>query len=227
MDEWLDRVRKAYDLTVEQFRNGIDPLASIPDEIKDSPFFKSIGEQKEYLNSASTDIREYLSPAPGMRFLDAGCSANLVNYRLDKWQSTYFGIDISPALIEAMRKFAEREQISIGGLEVADISELPFYDNFFSIASLIGVLEYCPIEYIETAIGELNRVLKPGAKAVIDIPNPDHPHVTYMQRLEEYLSRPIYIHPRAEFEEILTPLFSTERIDDSRVMIKYFVRTAK
>jgi SAM-dependent methyltransferase len=226
MDEQLDRVRKAYDLTVKQYRNGIDPLGNLPDEIKNSPFFKSLAVEKDFLNSAAADVREYLTPQSGMRFLDAGCSANLVNYRLDGWPSAYYGVDISPALIGAMREFVEREKIKIGGLEVTDISNLPFDDNFFDIAAVIGVLEYCTLEYIGKALAELHRVLRSGAPAVLDIPNRDHPHTGYMQKLEEYLERPIFIHPRADFEALLTPLFLTDHIDDSRVMLKYFLRTA-
>jgi len=227
MDEQLDRVRRAYDLTVKQFRNGTDPLANIPDELKNSPFFRSMVVERDFLNSAAADVREFLAPEPGMKFLDAGCSANLVNYRLDKWPSTFYGVDISPALINAMKGFVNREKITIGGLEVAEISRLPFDDNFFDIATVIGVLEYCTLEYIGTALAELNRVLKDGSLAVLDMPNQDHPHVADMQKLEEYLGRPNIINSRAEFEALLKPLFSAERIDDSRVMIKYFVRTVK
>ena len=227
MDKNLEKVRKAYDLTVEQFRNGTDPFANIPDEIRSSPFFKSLQSESGSLNSSAADVKEYLAPSRGMNFLDAGCSANLVNYRLDRWLSDYYGVDISPALVTAMRRFVEREKLAIGGLEVAEISNLPFTDNFFDIASVIGVLEYCSLEYIKKAVKELNRVLKPGAKAVIDIPNPDHPHVANMQRLEEFLQRPIYIHLRVDFEAVLAPHFSIERIDDSRVMIKYFLQAVK
>ena len=227
MDDNLEKVRKAYDLTVEQFRNGIDPSENIPDEIKNSDFYKSLQSESGYLNSSAADVKEYLAPSNGMNFLDAGCSANLVNYRLDKWPSTYYGVDISPALIAAMRGFVKREKLAVGGLEVAEISNLPFDGNFFDIASVIGVLEYCPSDNLKTAVKELNRVLKPGARAVVDIPNPDHPYVSDMQRLEEYLQRPINIHPKAEFEAVLAPHFSIERIDNSRVMIKYFVRAAK
>ncbi len=226
MDEQLDRVRRAYDLTVEQFRNGIDPLGNVPDEIKNSLFFKSMAEERDFLNSGAGDVREYLAPQPGMRFLDVGCSANLVNYRLDKWPSTFYGVDISPALIEAMKEFVRREHLSIGGLKVADISRMPYDDGFFDIAAVIGVLEYCTLDYIGTGLAELHRVLKSGSRVVLDIPNPDHPHAGYMQRLEEYLERPIFIHLRAEFENSMAPLFSTDRIDDSRVMIKYFLRSA-
>jgi hypothetical protein len=46
-------------------------------------------------------------------------------------------------------------------------------------------------------------------------------------RLEEYLGRRIFVYPRSQFENLLAPLFSLERLDDSRVMIKYFVCTIK
>ena len=226
MDEQLDRIRRAYDLTVERFGNGIDPLENAPDKIKNSPFFKLMTVERDFLNSGAADVREYLAPQPGMRFLDVGCSANLVNYRLDKWPSTFYGVDISPALIEAMKGFVKREKISVGGLEVADISKLPYDDDFFDIATVIGVLEYCTLEYISAGLAELNRVLRPGSRVILDIPNPDHPHVGDMEKLEEYLGRPIFVHPRAGFENLLSPLFSTDRIDDSRVMVKYFLRSA-
>lgn len=159
--------------------------------------------------------------------LDAGCSANLANYRLDKWQSTYYGVDISSALIDAMKSFAEKENISVGGLMVADISKLPFADNFFDIATVIGVFEYCTIEYIKDALAELNRVLKSQAKVVLDIPNLAHLDVSIMFKLEEYLGRPNIPNSRLAYEEVLKPLFSTERFDDTKVMIKYFVRNVK
>jgi len=111
VDNQLDRIRKAYDLTVEQYRSGIEALDNIPEKIKNSPFFKSLSADSDLINSSAIDIKKYLAPEPGMRFLDAGCCANLANYRLDKWPSTYYGFDISPALINAMRDFDWRLQI--------------------------------------------------------------------------------------------------------------------
>jgi len=225
MDNQLDKIRKAYDLTVTQYRNGMNPLENVPEEIKNSDFFKSLASGSGQLSSGTADIKDFLAPEPGMRFLDAGCSGNLANYRPDRWPSTYYGVDISPALINAMKEFAERQKIQIGGLEVAEISKLPFEDDYFDIASIIGVLEYCTLEYIGTSLSEIKRVLKPGSRAVMDIPNEDHPHVTDMMKLEEFLERPNILKPRAEFKEMLSSLFSIERIDDSQVMIKYFVRS--
>ncbi len=222
----LDRVRKAYDLTVEQYNEGIDPLEQIPSEFKNTPDFKAFIKSSG-LGSNAPDIKRYLNPKSGMNFLDAGCCANLYNYRLDRWPSTYYGVDISPALIKAMKRYASKNQISIGGLSMTDLSNLPFDDNFIDIAAVIGVLEYCTLEYIKDALTELNRVLKNQAKVVLDIPNPEHLYVNVMRQLEEYLGRPINIHARVVFEKMLRPLFSIEHCDGSRVMIKYFVRTRK
>lgn len=227
MDKLLAQIQKTYDLTVEQYKKGIDPLTNLPEEIKNSPGFERIIRDKNQLNSGAKDIKEFLEPKSGMRFLDAGCCANIVNYRLDKWQSIYYGVDISPKLINAMRNFVRQENISIGGLWVADISKLPFKDNFFDIAAVVGVFEYCALEYINESLVELKRVLKPKAKLVLDIPNSEHPDVNIMFKIERFLGRPNIPISRASFEKIIKPLFAIEQINDSRVMIKYFVRVIK
>ena len=223
MDDQLDRVRRAYDLTVSRFRQGIDPYDTVPVEIRNTDFYRSLSSVTG-LNSGAPDVREFLAPESGMKFLDAGCSANLANYGLGDWPSAYYGVDISPALVRAMKGYAERNGIPVGGLHVAELSVLPFGDDFFDIAAVIGVLEYCPPEHTGYALDELHRVLKPGAKAVLDIPNPDHPHAPDMQKLEEHLGRPIFLHSRTEFEGLLSGYFHTVKTDDSRVMIKYFVK---
>lgn len=227
MDRHLEGIRQAYDLTVEQYRQGTGLYQGIPEKIKRSAFYKSLLADGVSLGSDASDIKKYLNPAAGMKFLDAGCSANLFNYRLDRWPSTYFGVDISPKLINAMKGFVTSQNISIGGLYIADISRLPFDDNFFDIAAVIGVLEYFNIGYIKKALAELHRVLKPESRMVLDIPNKNHSHVKDMAALERHLGRPIFIQTRSRFESLLTQLFTIERVDDSRVMLKYFVCTLK
>ena len=224
MDKRLEQVRQAYNLTVEQYRRSIDPLSCVPESIRRSAFYQSFASGESHSNSASPDIRDYLRPQPSMRFLDVGCSANLVNYRLDLWPSTYYGIDISPALIEAMKGFAEARKLTLGGLYVAEAARLPFEDRFFNIAAAIGVFEYCSLPCCRRSLSELARVLRHGSPVVMDIPNREHPHARDMAKLESFLGRPIYLHVRSNFEIALEPFFSTESIDDSAAMIRYFLR---
>ena len=175
------------------------------------------------MGSGASDIKEYLKPERGMRFLDAGCCANLANYRLDRWPCTYYGVDISSALVGAMKAYVRKNGISIGGLYNTDIANTPFDDDFFHVAAAIGVLEYCTLGYSRCALRELYRVLRPNAKMVFDTPNLTHPHVETMFRLEEYFDRPNVPKDRKMFEDLLQPLFKIERVDDSQVMIKYLV----
>jgi SAM-dependent methyltransferase len=225
MDEHLRRVRHAYDLTVRQYDQEIDPLEQVPKEFKESARFQAFMEDAgRSCNNGAPENREFLDPRSGMRFLDAGCAASLANYRLHQWPSTYYGVDISAALIDAMRRFAARQQLALGGLHVAEVAALPFDDSFFDIAAVVGVLEYCTLDYIRQALPEIHRVLKPSAKVVLDIPNLSHPDIDMMFRLEEYLGRPEIAHSRVAFEEVLSRLFAVERVDDSHVMLKYFCR---
>jgi len=223
----LARIRNAYDLTVEQKTKGINPLDDVPAAIRNSPGYRYLLENGKLCGSSNSDIKKYLAPEKGMLFLDAGCCANLWNYRLDRWPSIYYGIDISPRLIDAMTSFANRERLPIGGLYAAEIKKMPFEDNLFDIAAVIGVLEYCTLNYIQKALQELNRVVKAEARIVLDIPNEHHVYVSDMVKLEQYLGRADYVHSRLAFEKLLKPLFAIEHIDDAQVMIKYFGRAKK
>ena len=226
MGAQLERIRRAYDLTVRQYESGSDPLSSVPDDLKKTPEFQTfLDETGDACHGGAPDVREYLNPGKGMRFLDVGCSAGLKTYRLYQWPSTYFGADISPLLVEAMRKYAANNAINIGGLHVADAANLPFESDYFDIAAMVGVLEYCTLDYVEASLLELSRVLRDGGKMVVDIANLAHPHVDMMFSLEECLSRPQVAHERSAFEGLLARQFEIDSVDSSRVMLKYFCRS--
>jgi SAM-dependent methyltransferase len=226
MDKQLDRIRKAYDLTVHQYESGIDPLNGVPDDLRLDPDFQTFVEEAgDACHGGAPDVRAYLNPGPEMRFLDVGCAAGLKTHHLHEWASTYYGVDISPLLIDAMKRFVSKNAVDVGGLYVADAADLPFEDDYFDIAAMVGVLEYYTLDYVEASLLELSRVLRDGAKMVVDIPNLTHPHVDMMFCLEECLSRPQVSHERSAFEELLLRQFEIDTIDSSRVMLKYFCRS--
>lgn len=222
----LNRIRSAYDTAVTDHKQGLDPWEGIPAEFLNSPEFKAFKKDADpkLTGSAARDIRRFLAPRRGMRLLDAGCCADLAAYRLDRWGSTYYGVDISPEIIREMKAFAEKENISVGGLEVAEITDLPYPDDFFDIALCIGVIEYVDLDYTRLSVRDLNRVLKKGGRLVIDIPNLGHPLVNVMFTLENFLGRPHIIKSHEEFERALVPYFETVKINNRYAMRKYLVR---
>ena len=123
-----------------------------------------------------------------------------------------------------MKDFAQKENLKIGGLLVAEMAQIPFKSSFFDIASAIGVFEYYGEKYIRRSLKELNRVLKQKARAVVDIPNIKHRLIETMFSIEKHLGRPNMPMKRTSFEKALTGLFSIEKTDTKRVMIKYFLK---
>ena len=131
MDEQLDRIRRAYDLTVRQYEDGIDPLDQVPADFRSSSELAALLDDANACNSGAPENREFLDPKTAMRFLDVGCAASLANYHLHRWESTYFGVDMSSVLVAAMSRFARRNGIAIGGLGVAELAVLPFAADSF------------------------------------------------------------------------------------------------
>lgn len=221
-------IKKAYNQTVEDFKNGRSELEYLPDNFKNSVEFKKFIKTTQCCNSGDILIKDYLNPIDGMNYLDVGSCANLISYKLHEWQSLYYGIDISQKLVNVTNSFVKTNRIIIGGLVASEIAYLPFTNDYFDLASVIGVLEYYEIDYNILALQELNRVLKNEGKLVIDLPNETHPGLITMIEYEKYLGRPRKtIVSRQEFITVLKIFFKIEDIDDSQLMIKFFLRNSK
>lgn len=73
------------------------------------------------------------------------------------------GIDNSEEiLVMAKDHCAELPQVT---LELADAADLPVPDESFDVA--VSVQVYAYVHYVETAVAELNRVLRPGGRAAV------------------------------------------------------------
>ncbi|KKK58643.1 hypothetical protein LCGC14_3042370 [marine sediment metagenome] len=108
MDKSLICISESFDVAIQKIREGRDWIENIPVQFRASQEFKRFEKEikPEDLNSSNAlDIRNFLDPGQEMNFLDAGCNANLMNYRLDMWDASYYGIDISSKSINAMRDF--------------------------------------------------------------------------------------------------------------------------
>lgn len=221
-------IEKAYDKTVDNYRKGVKDIDLLPDDFKNSSEFIKFQKVKHSCNSNEPDIKNFLNPKKGMNFLDVGSCANLFNHSLYKWPSVYYGIDISEKLVMAMKNYALKNNIKIGGLITAEAAKMPFKNNFFDIAACIGVLEYFDIKYIAKSLKEFSRVLKPNGKIVIDFPNSENQDTKTMIKLEEYLGRTRYKLPMIKiFEQELERYFLIHSKKDRLIMVKYFLITKK
>jgi SAM-dependent methyltransferase len=120
--------------------------------------------------------------------------------------------------------------MKIGSLFCGSIHETPFDDNSFDIGACIGVLEYFEKSFVEKALIEIHRIMKPGSRFVLDIPNNESPMRRIMNMLEEYRGCPVrFDMSPQEFDVLLQSYFKADKVEilESVAMIRYFLRRKK
>jgi len=125
----------------------------------------------ERRNECLKEVRFFLLRKKG-KILDLGCGSGR-NF-IKKNNTIFYGVDFSEKMLELAKKNAKQNNIKVF-LRKADISELPFKDNFFDCAIFISALHCIQgEEKRKKALEELFRVLKNGAKALISVWSKNH-----------------------------------------------------
>lgn len=149
-------------------------------------FWAGVGERFPDLDGAvSTDyyadnerrlFAEYFAPLDGLAILKTDLWDEAKNTRILTWASTQgaraFGIDISePTLRQASASFASTPRPLSAA--AADVRSIPFCDDSFDCVYSMGTIEH--FDETEQAVAEIARVLKPGGRAIIGVPNRHDP----------------------------------------------------
>jgi SAM-dependent methyltransferase len=109
--------------------------------------------------------------------LDAGMGPGRVVGELEARGWSASGIDLSPAMVDAARRRVPAVARRLG---VGSIEALPFEAARFDLVVATGVIEYVDAQ---RAVAELARVLRPGGRAVVSIPNPRAPYGVWRRRV--------------------------------------------
>jgi len=177
-------------------------------------------EELPYCTAGASQVREFLAPSAGQRLLDVGCGADLIVHRLDRWPLVFHGVDLCEDLLVETRRFASRNRVSLGGLTLAHAAALPYRDGAFDLLVCIGVLEYGPLAYARQALEEMARVLRPGGRAVVDLPNASHPRIDAVREIEAARGRVIHVLDEAGVLAAARRHLEVWSVDASRVMTR-------
>jgi len=114
-------------------------------------------------------IRRYAA-LEGARVLDVGCGIGFYTRRLQEAGAEAWGVDVDPDKVAKARE-------AVPNCQVAPAESLPFPDGFFDAVLSHEVLEH--VDDDRQAVAEAVRVLKPGGRLVIFVPNRLYPFETH------------------------------------------------
>lgn len=167
-------------------------------------FWAAVGEQFPDLSGAASTrfyadneqrlFSEHFPPLAGLAILKTDLWDEARNTRILVWAAAHgartFGVDISMPTIRLARD-AFPPPAASGGLAAAagDVRDLPFRDNAFDAIYSMGTIEH--FAETERAVAEMLRVLKPGGRAIVGVPNRHDPFLrpllaTVMQAVGAY-----------------------------------------
>ena len=119
---------------------------------------------------------EHFPALDGLKILKTDLWDEAKNTRILVWASRRgaraYGIDISePTVIQARAAFDTGQ----GALHsvIGDVRDLPFSDASFDAIYSMGTIEH--FDETERAVEEMARVLKPGGRAIVGVPNRHDP----------------------------------------------------
>ena len=111
-------------------------------------------------------VLDALKPAAGEHVLDIGSGPGLLAHDIAAAvgpKGRFSGIDASSAMVAMSSKRCAGQPWA--EFRTADAAQLPFQNNSFDAAVSTQVYEYVPD--VPAALRELNRILRPGGRAVI------------------------------------------------------------
>lgn len=125
-----------------------------------------------YRDNEQRLFREHLEPLEGKRVFKTDLWDEARNTRILQWAAgrggRAFGLDLSPATTVKARAEFERLGSSLHSA-VSDVRWIPFRNESFDAIYSMGTVEH--FDETQQAIEEIFRILKPGGRAIVGVPN--------------------------------------------------------
>ena len=141
--------------------------------IWDEKFYGGKEHLKDVFRIPHEDFDQFvklLKERKAKRILDLGCGTGRHTMALAKLGFDVYGIDISKnALAVCRKRLAEdhlRAEVILGDM----YQTLPYQDNFFDGLISTNALHHALVKDIKKLIGEIERILKPGAVIMVEFP---------------------------------------------------------
>jgi SAM-dependent methyltransferase len=134
------------------------------------PSLKGAASTDYYFDCERTLFEDYVPALKNLLLMKTDLWDEAKNTEILRWAADQgarpFGIDISFSIARDARRVLSRHS---PGVTVADVRAIPFADDTFDLVYSMGTIEH--FEDTAGAAREIFRVLKPGGRAIVGVPN--------------------------------------------------------
>src|SRR5687767_8472836 len=158
------------------------------------PDLAGAASTRYYSDNERRLFAEHFPPLSGLKILKTDLWDEAKNTRILAWASQKgahtYGVDISlPIVAQARKAFVGQRGGQPLRDAVGDVRDLPFASDSFDAIYSMGTIEH--FDETQRAVAEIARVLKPGGRAIIGVPNRHDPFlrplfVTMLQAIGMY-----------------------------------------
>ncbi len=175
----------------------------LPAEVEAMPIFREWVAGTLAAKVASP-FWEIARPQKNQHCLDIGCGVGFLVYPWRDWEALFYGQEISTVARDALN--ARGPQLNsklFKGVELGSAHQLKYADSKFNLVIATGWSCYYSLDYWNTVMAEVKRVLKPGGLFVFDVLNPEQPLAEDWAVLETYLGAEVFLEPLSEWEKTI------------------------
>ena len=141
---------------------------------RDFPVLTGAASTDYYFHNETRLLSEQLAPLAGCRLLKSDLWDEAKNTQILQWAAArgarVFGVDLSSAVVGQARAAFGTTALRAS---VADVRQLPFNEDSFDAIYSMGTIEH--FAESEAALVEMIRVLRPGGRIVLGVPNRHDP----------------------------------------------------
>jgi ubiquinone/menaquinone biosynthesis C-methylase UbiE len=151
----------------------LDSEGKIEMDIWDKKFYGGTEHLKDVFRAPHEDFGDFvnlLKKRNAKRVLDLGCGTGRHTIALVKEGFEVYGIDISRNALAVCQQRVKEKNLSANIILGDMYQTLPYKENFFDGLISTNVLHHNKVAEIKGLIREIERILKPGALIMVEVP---------------------------------------------------------
>lgn len=199
-DKWQGRIAQVSHRFYKEYQN--EPF-EVPKEVEEMPIYT---EWKTGILSykLASPFWEIAQPQKNQRCLDIGCGVSFLIYPWRDWQAYFYGQEISHIARNTLNSRGSQLNSKLfKGVELGSADQLKYDAAQFDLVIATGFSCYFPLEYWQSVLLEVKRVLKPGGNFVFDVLNSEQPLAEDWAVLETYLGAEVFLETVSDWEKTI------------------------